>query len=89
MDTCLCEKKLEIKKSIGGEHEIFIIEINFELFCSFLTYSCINYTTKYKCKGRIHTYLDERIIKETPHCHKPFEIKSDQKRSVARSLAIE
>ncbi|XP_070506021.1 modifier of mdg4-like isoform X35 [Chironomus tepperi] len=48
---------------------------------------CINYTTKYKCKGRIHTYLDERIIKETPHCHKPFEIKSDQKRSIARSLA--
>lgn len=50
-------------------------------------YSCINYTTKDKCKGRIHTYLDERIIKETPHCHKPFEIKSEQKRSVVRSLA--
>lgn len=36
---------------------------------------CVYYTTKYKCRGRIHTDLNETIIKETSHCHKPFESK--------------
>lgn len=40
---------------------------------------CIRYTTKSKCRGRIHTDLNEQIIKETPHCHKPFESKKNDK----------
>lgn len=36
---------------------------------------CIHYTTKHKCRGRVHTDLDEQIIKETPHTHKPFDTK--------------
>lgn len=34
---------------------------------------CIHYTTKHKCRGRVHTDLEERIIKETAHSHKPYE----------------
>ena len=39
------------------------------------TRRCIHYTTKYKCRGRVHTDLNEKIIKETSHTHKPFEAK--------------
>lgn len=39
---------------------------------------CIRYTTKCKCRGRIHTDLNERIIKETMHCHK-LETKKEDK----------
>ncbi|KAG5672371.1 hypothetical protein PVAND_002503 [Polypedilum vanderplanki] len=42
---------------------------------------CIYYTTKYKCRGRIHTEaIDNKIIKETPHCHKPLEVKTEPRR---------
>lgn len=40
---------------------------------------CIQYTTKHKCKGRVHTDLNEQIIKETEHSHKPFETKKHNK----------
>lgn len=40
---------------------------------------CIQYTTKHKCKGRVHTDLNEQIIKETEHSHKPLETKKLRK----------
>lgn len=43
---------------------------------------CINYTTKLKCRGRIHTDLNEKIIKETEHSHKPFDSKRTNKESI-------
>lgn len=46
---------------------------------------CIQYTTKCKCRGRIHTDLNDRIIKETPHSHKPFETKKLEKLKAIKS----